>query len=130
MEELWSRIVENFSGRLTGPLNFRILLQPIMAVVIAVIDGIKDAKGGKPAYFWAIFAGSAQPKELIKSGWKSVGKIFILAVVLDIVYQLKAHSRIYPGEIIIVSILLAILPYVLLRGPVNRLMSLVKGKRD
>ena len=61
-------------------------------------------------------------KELIKDGWKHVSKIFIIAVVLDIVYQLKVFHKIYPGEILLVAIILAIFPYLLLRGPANRLM--------
>ena len=124
MADLWQRIVEHLFGRLDGPLHFRFFIQPLMAVIFATIDGIKDAKLGKPAYFWAVIFNPGHRKELIKDGWKHVGKIFILAVILDIVYQLIVHHWIYPGEILIVAFFLAIVPYVLLRGPVNRLIRL------
>lgn len=126
MENILQRIFENLFGRLEGPMHFRFILQPLMAAIFAVIDGMKDAKAGKPAYFWALFSDAAHRKELLKDGWKHVGKIFIIAVILDIVYQLKVFHKIYPGEILIVAFILAIVPYVLLRGPVNRLMRIGK----
>ena len=123
-----ARMVENFFGRMDGPLHFRFILQPLMACIFAVIDGIKDAKTGKPAYFWAVIVDPEHRKELLKDCWKHVGKIFILAVILDVVYQLAVAHTFYPGEILIVAFILAIVPYLLLRGPVNRLMRLFTKK--
>jgi hypothetical protein len=122
----WERVVENLFGRLDGPLHFRFIFQPLMATMFAVIDGIKDAKNGKPAYFWSLITHPGHRKELLKDGWKHVGKIFILAIILDVIYQLKVHSTIYPGEILIVAFTLAIVPYLLLRGPINRIAQLWK----
>jgi hypothetical protein len=50
------------------------------------LAGLKDAKVGNPAYFWTIFTQKEQRAAMIKQGWKDVGKIFILALVLNIVY--------------------------------------------
>ena len=130
MEHIWHRFVENFFGRFDGPLHFRMIVQPLMATIFAVIDGIKDAKTGKPAYFWTIFSNGDARRELLKSGWKHVGKIFILAIVLDVVYQLKVFHRIYPVEMLITAFILAIVPYILLRGPVNRIARLFITKKD
>ena len=118
------RVVGDLIARLDGPLHFRLIVQPSMAIIFAVIDGLKDAKAGKPAYFWALLTPAAHPEQLIKDGWKHVGKIFIIAIVLDLVYQLKVHSTVYPGEMLIVACVLAILPYLMLRGPINRLARL------
>lgn len=118
----WQRIVENLFARLDGPLHLRFFMQPLMAIIFAAIDGVKDAKAGKPAYFWALLSSPPHRKELVKEGWKSVGKIFVFAIILDFFYQLKVHSTIYPGEMLIVAFLLAIVPYLVLRGPVNRLV--------
>jgi hypothetical protein len=122
----WERIVENLFARLDGPLHFRLIFQPLMASIFAVIDGVKDANTGKPAYFWALLSTPEHRKELVKEGWKSVGKIFIFAIILDLIYQLKVHSMVYPGEMLIVAFVLAIVPYVVLRGPANRLVRLGK----
>ena len=50
---------------------------------------------------------------MLRDGWKSVGKVFILAMVLDVIYQLIELRRVYPGEVILVAIVLAILPYLI-----------------
>jgi hypothetical protein len=122
--EIWQRMVGDFFARLDGPLHFRFIFQPVMAIIFAVIDGVKDAKAGKPPYFWALFSTPEYRKELVKEGWQSIGKVFIVAIILDAVYQLKVHSSVYAGELLIVAFALAIVPYLVVRGPVDRLMQL------
>lgn len=124
--ETLQRIIENLFGRLDGPLHFRFILQPLMAFIFATIDGLKDAKAGRPAYFWAIFTRPEHRRELLKDGWKHFGKIFILAIILDAVYQLKVQHTLYPGEMLFVALVLAVVPYVVLRGPVNRIARVLK----
>jgi hypothetical protein len=115
---------DSLLARVDGPLHFRIILQPTMAAIFACIGGYNDAKAGKPAYFWALFTDPGYRKELLRDGWKHVGKVFILALVLDLIYELKVYSTIHPIEMITVAIVLAIIPYLLLRGPVNRLLRI------
>lgn len=124
MEEMFARFMENLGARVTGPMHLRIYLQPIMATVFAIIAGLKDAKAGKPAYFWALFTQPEHRRDMLKDGWKSVGKVFLIAMVLDIVYQLIVERWVYPFEVIIVALILAIVPYLIVRGPVNRIASL------
>jgi len=45
--DIWLRIVEDMTARVTGPMKFRLVLQPLMAVIFAVIAGLKDAKAGR-----------------------------------------------------------------------------------
>jgi hypothetical protein len=126
--DVWQRFFENLFSRLDGPLHFRFVMQPLMAITFAVIDGIKDAKMGRPAYFWAMVKNPEERRELLRIGWKRIGKIFILAVILDVIYQIKVYRWFYPGETLAVAILLAIVPYLLVRGPVDRLAQLFKNK--
>ena len=123
MEEIFARVVENLTARVSGPMHFRVILQPVMASIFAILAGLKDSKAGKPAYFWSLFTQPDQRAEMLKDGWKSVGKVFVLAMVLDVVYQLIVQRWIYPGEVIIVALILAIVPYLILRGLVNRIAS-------
>ena len=74
------------------------------------------------------YENQGQRRELLKIGWKRIGKIFILAVILDVIYQIKVHHWFYPGETLIVAILLAIVPYLLVRGPINRVVGWVRNK--
>jgi hypothetical protein len=121
MDEALSRMFENLIGRVTGPMMFRLFLQPTMATLMGIKDGLRDARSGQPPYFWAVLDDPAHRRQLLHDGWKSVGKIFVLASVLDAVYQWIVQGWIYPGEIILVALILAIVPYLLVRGPVNRL---------
>jgi hypothetical protein len=128
MEDIFMRILDNLVGRVSGPMKFRLFLQPIMASIFAIRDGIKDAREGRAPYFWALFTDPEHWRDMLRDGWKSVGKIFILALILDAVYQYIALRWFYPAEAVLVSLILAIVPYIVLRGPVNRLMPR-KGKR-
>jgi hypothetical protein len=122
MEDLLTRLVEDLVGRIHGPLKFRFLLQPAMAILFAFRDGWKDAREGKAPYFWALFTDPGHRREMLRDGWKSVGKIFILAMILEVIYQFIVLRFFYPGEALLVATALALIPYLILRGPVNRLL--------
>ena len=128
MDELVARIWENLGGRVEGPLTFRLILQPLVASILAIRAGIKDAREGRPAYFWAILTDAANRRDLLRDGWKSVAKVFTLAAIIDIVYQLIVFKWVYPVEVLILAFLLACVPYLVLRGPVNRLVSMFRNK--
>jgi len=122
MEELITRVLTGLSDRVGGPMTFRIILQPLMAGLLALRAGIKDAREGRPPYFWTILTDSTQRMALVREGWRSVARVFVLAIVMDIIYQLIVRRWIYPGETLIVAVVLAVFPYLLLRGPINRLI--------
>lgn len=123
MEDVITRIIENLGARVTGPMHLRLYIQPLMAAIFAIIAGLKDAKAGSPAYFWAMFTQPEHRREMLMDGWKSVGKVLVAAIVLDIIYQLIAERWVYPFEMILVAFILAIVPYLILRGIVNRIAS-------
>lgn len=129
MESIWQRVVENLVGRLNGPFDDRLIMEPLMATMYALIDGIIDARKGQPAYFWAIFAYPERRHELVKAGWKSAGKMFAVAGIIDVIYQLRMFHWVYPFETIIVACVLAIVPYVLLRGLFNRIARMFIRQR-
>jgi hypothetical protein len=101
-------------------MSFRLIIQPTVAGIIAIGAGLKDAREGRPAFFWAALSNRDYRPELLHEGWKDVGKVFILAIVLDTIYQLIVHRGVYVLELLITATLLAIVPYVLIRGPVTR----------
>jgi hypothetical protein len=121
MDDFWPRFFGDLVDRVSGTMKFRLFLQPIMAAFFAIRSGLKDAKAGKPPYFWSLVSDPAHRVDRIKDGWKSVGRVFLLALVLDVVYQIIAERFVYPGEAITVAVLLAIVPYLILRGLVTRL---------
>ncbi len=122
MEELLSRMVENVFGRVEGPLTFRLILQPLTATFFAVRDGRRDARAGKVPYFWSLLTSPEHRRDMLRDGWKSVGQVFILAIVVDAIYQFIVLRWFYPGEALAVASILAFIPYLLIRGPTTRLM--------
>ncbi len=108
--------------RISGPMKFRLILQPAMAIFLAVRSGLKDARDGKPPYFWTMLTQAGERSAMLKDGWKSVGRVFVLAIVMDAIYQYIVQRWVYPGEAVLVAVILAIVPYLLVRGPVNRIM--------
>lgn len=120
MDHMWTRVGQDLIARVSGPMKFRLVLQPVMASIFAIRSGLNDARTGKPPYFWALATDPGHREDMMKDGWKSVGKVFILAIVLDVVYQIIVRHFVYPGETIIVAFVLAIVPYLILRGLITR----------
>jgi hypothetical protein len=115
-------IADAFAERLAGPLKFRLVLQPLMATYLAIRHGLKDAKTGQGPYFWSIFTSPDHRRALLAEGWNDVSKLFTLAVVLDAVYQFLVMRWIYPLDALGVAGVLALVPYLVLRGLVTRLV--------
>lgn len=114
--------IDGLLVRLQGPMSFRFLLQPLMGIFFAFRDGRIDAKEGRAPYFWGLFTNPEHRVDMLRSGWKSIGKVFIIAVVLDFVFQYIVFHDFRPGGALIAGVILALVPYLLIRGPVNRLM--------
>lgn len=123
MDEMLARIGTDLVDRITGPMHFRIVLQPVMAIIFAIVDGWKDAKAGRSPYFWLLLTDPANRAATVHDGWRSIGKVFFLALLLDAIYQLIVQRFVYAGELIVVAVLLALVPYLILRGLVTRLVT-------
>ena len=115
-----TRVGSQLLARVSGPMKFRLVLQPAMATFFAIRSGLKDARAGKPPYLWSILSNFSHCGPMLKSGWKDIGRVFLLALAMDVVYQLIERHFINPGEAIIVAVVLAIVPYLVLRGLVTR----------
>jgi hypothetical protein len=104
-------------------MTFRFILQPAMAIIAALRDGVHDARIGRRPYFWALTYGVRDPAGRSGRLWEgiiSTARILILGVVMDVVYQWLAFRTFYPGQAAVITILLAFVPYLLLRGPFAR----------
>ena len=120
----------DFINRFDGPLHFRLLVQPVMAIVFAVRDGRRDAREGRSAYLWSLLTDPDERSYLVESGWKGISKVFVLAFALDVIYQFIEWRGLKPLQALLTAIVLAVIPYALLRGPVNRLARLSQTRRS
>jgi hypothetical protein len=131
VEDILSRFVGDLIGRLSGPLTLRLFLQPAVATFFAVRDGLKDAREGRPPHFWRMVTGPADARRRrAKDTWTAVLKVFVMAVLLDCVYQVLVFRWVYPVEAMFTATILAILPYVLMRGVFNRLARTWTSQRE
>ena len=87
MDVFSARLWEDLVGRITGPMSFRLVLQPAMAAFLAIKAGLRDARLGRPLYAWTIFTDPPHRLEFLKKGWRAIAKVFVLATVLAVVYQ-------------------------------------------
>ena len=121
IHEVLSRGVEQLLGRAGGPLHFRLLFMPLVVTFLAVRAGLRDAREGQPAFLWALLTAPAERRRLLRSAARDVGRVFLMAVVLDTTYQLVVLRAFYPVQLLIVAVACALVPYVVIRGPVTRL---------
>jgi hypothetical protein len=116
-----SRAVEELLGRASGPMHLRLILQPSMATFLAIRAGMRDARSGQSPLLWTFLTAPGERKQLAKTVWKDVGKIFVIALLLDTIYQIVALHQFRILQTLLVAVVLAILPYLLIRGPVTRI---------
>jgi hypothetical protein len=111
---------EHLIARFDGPLHFRLIVMPLVVSVLALRAFMKDVREGKPVYLGAFIKDATERRRLLRSGLKDFGKVFVVACVLDTTYQLLVLKSFYFGEMLVVAVTCAIVPYFLIRGPVLR----------
>ncbi|MDM0111418.1 hypothetical protein QTI66_04610 [Variovorax sp. J22R133] len=120
--DVWLRIWDDITSGRHAPVAFRFILQPAMAAFLAYRAGRRDAQDEKPLYLWALVEDRAKRRDLLREGWEHIGKVFIVALVMDGIYQFISVRWFYPGEALMVAIILAVLPYLVFRSLVNRIL--------
>ncbi|HEV3261652.1 MAG TPA: hypothetical protein VG013_32685, partial [Gemmataceae bacterium] len=129
MEEMFTRAWNDLLARDSGPLHFRLFLQPLVATILAIRAGWADAWAGRPIFFWTLVREPAQARTVLRNLWTFVGKVFIVAVALDVVYQLIVLQWIYPVETLIVATMLALVPCMVVRAIGNRIVTVIRQRR-
>jgi len=122
LEATLSRLWTNLIGRIGGPLTFRLVLQPTVAAFFALRAGWEDARQSRVPYGWLILSDPINRRGLLKDGRKDIAMVFIVAAIIDFIYQIIEFRWFYPEETVIVATTLALMPYLLLRGPANRMV--------
>ena len=119
---------EHLVGRAFGPLNFRLVVMPLVVTILAIRAHLRDVREGSSTVLWAFLKNPTERRRLFRSGLRDFGKVFIVACVLDTTYQIWILRSFYPGELLVVAVTCAIVPYFLIRGPVTRIAVLLHRK--
>jgi hypothetical protein len=112
----WSDIAD----RIHGPMTFRFYLQPSMALIAAIPDGIRDARIGHKSFFWSALWNSSAPRGRLREGLISTARVVLLGLSMDAIYQFKVLHQFYPVEALMMAILLAVIPYFFFRWVIER----------
>jgi hypothetical protein len=110
------RIWRNVADRPGAMLSFRFILQPSVAAVAAVNDGLKDVRNGRSPFLRAILREPEKRTARLCDGLNATARILLLGIAVDAVYQLMEFEHFYPVEAVLVALLLAFIPYCLARG--------------
>jgi hypothetical protein len=95
-------------------------------MILAIRAGWRAAREHRPAFFRTLLREPAKRRFLLWGAWKDVGKLFLVAVVLDVVYQIIVLHWVYPVQTLIVATMLAAVPYLVIRGPINRIVTHIR----
>jgi len=127
MDSFLDKFADGIMARITGPMSFRFMIQPCVAIILGIRDGIMDAKAGTLPIIADFIFNPEDRKENFKSALKSLTKPIIIGTVLDMVaqYLIFQHIRIIPAAI--VGVFVMAVPYVLARGLTNRIVTLKKA---
>src|SRR5215469_6148557 len=116
LEQFWHDLIE----RPDGPLRFRFVLQPLMATIVAIRDGRKDARSGRSPYFQAVLGNPQERIGRLREGLTATARIIALGLVMDVIYQAIVLKTFYSDQALVVALVLAFVPYVIIRGVTAR----------
>jgi hypothetical protein len=74
LEEALARGRENLVGRWGGPMSFRFLIQPAVAIFFAIRAGLKDARQHEPPFLWAVLSNPGSRQDHLRQVWMVWGK--------------------------------------------------------
>lgn len=116
-ERLWANLIARPSAR----MSFRFILQPSISAGLAIRHGLRDARTGRSPFLWTILREPQKRVERLDEGLNATARIILLGIAMDVLYQVIEFETFYPVEALIIALLLAFVPYVLIRGPVARI---------
>ena len=122
IQDIVLRQWNDFVVRLSGPMSFRFILQPLMAIAIAIRGGMRDARQGRPPTFWAVLTDPQHRGDRLREAIREIWRVLALGLVMDLIYQITQFKTFYPVEATIVVLGCALLPYLIARGIVNRVV--------
>lgn len=113
----WEGIVDVASGR--G--QFRLIMQPLIAIILGVRLGIADAKEGKDPFLMRLFKTSKNRAKLARETASDLIVPFTMAIVIDGILQYYALGYVRPAAALVVGALLIWLPFSISRALTNRI---------
>ncbi len=121
MKEWLLNFAQDLIGRVQGPLSFRLILQPTVAIILAVRAGVLEAREMSSG-------NEVHPKHwhLLLRGILLIIRLVIAVVVIDWIYQFYVVGELHGGESFTVSLILAVIPFFVVRALTRRIALRVR----
>jgi hypothetical protein len=118
-------MVRDLAGRgmFGGSFQFRLILQPLAAIILGARIGIRDAKQGGEPFFQALLHKKGERGGLMGKAVRDAIVPLSLAFIVDAILQHLINHRIRPLESLIVGGLLVFLPFLIVRALANRIWT-------
>jgi hypothetical protein len=124
-QRFWSDILD----RVHGPMTFRFYLQPVMAAVAALADGLRDVREGHKSFLWSTHGDPNAQAGRLREGLTSTARVVLLGLSMDAIYQFRVLDQFYPAEAVTMALLLAVIPYFVARWIVEHVARWWQGRR-
>src|SRR5215470_2571902 len=80
LQQFWHDLVE----RPDGPMRFRFVLQPLMAAIVAIRDGLEDARSSRSPYFATVVRNPQERAGRLREGLNATARIIALGLIMDV----------------------------------------------
>jgi hypothetical protein len=106
---------DDMFARLSGPGRLRFIVQPTVAVLLGVRDGVRDLREGVLPFLWVFVQKKLRPKSLVHA-FQSIRDLVSIAIVLDVIFQFIIFDAVHPGAALLLGPVLIAVPYAVSRS--------------
>jgi hypothetical protein len=110
-------------GMFGGSFQIRLILQPVLAMLLGLRFGIRDAKQGYEPFLRRLAHGAGGRGALFKQSLRDAIIPLCIGFVIDSILQKLINHRIRPLAAVFVAVLLVYLPFVIVRALANRIWT-------
>jgi hypothetical protein len=103
-----------------GPGTLRFFLQPMVAVLLGILHGLRDRRMGRPPYLIGIVHARGDRLQRIGEGLREILVPLCVALLAALVFQYIIRSRVYVVYGLLYATLFVAFPYFAARGLTNR----------
>lgn len=113
---------QDMVARLTGPGKLRFIIQPTVAVILGMRNGIKDAHANRLPFLRVLAFHASHRQNALQTAVLDVRDLVAVAILLDIISQWFIFHELHPGAALILGPVLIAIPYSLARELSNRII--------
>ncbi len=114
---------EYFREMWGGPGHLRIFLQPLVAILLGVRDGLKDARAGAPPYLLDLLQAREQRASRLRALLRTLRFPLLLGVGMSLLFQQLIRRQVHLWTALAFGVAFITLPYCVARALANRLAS-------